>query len=88
MKASQEAVRLFGPEYVNVAVDSRASNGGKFGTIPEESSWKLSPKAAMVYFCENEVCLIRVSLVVFPLLISVGAVDSRWRRVPQLPDRL
>ncbi|KAL2870609.1 O-phospho-L-serine:2-oxoglutarate transaminase [Aspergillus lucknowensis] len=54
LKASQEAARLLGPEYVNVASDARTVNDGKFGKIADESTWKLSPKAAMVYFCENE----------------------------------
>ncbi|RDK42093.1 phosphoserine aminotransferase [Aspergillus phoenicis ATCC 13157] len=54
LKASQEAVRLLGSEYVNVASDSRTVNDGKFGKIADESTWKLSPKAAMVYKCENE----------------------------------
>ncbi|KAG8411272.1 Phosphoserine transaminase [Metarhizium acridum] len=53
-KASAEAVRLFGSEHVNIAVDSRESNGGKFGTIPDGSTWKLSKDAAMVYYCSNE----------------------------------
>jgi hypothetical protein len=34
---------------------SRKVNDGKFGKIPDESTWKLSKKAAMVYMCENEV---------------------------------
>jgi phosphoserine aminotransferase len=60
LKASQEAARLLGPEYVNVAIDSRESNGGNFGTIPEESNWKLTSKkdggkgSAFVYYCDNE----------------------------------
>ncbi|KAL2830615.1 pyridoxal phosphate-dependent transferase [Aspergillus cavernicola] len=54
LKASQEAVRLLGPEYVNVASDARTANDGKFGKIADESTWKLSSKAAMVYLCENE----------------------------------
>jgi len=54
LKASQEAARLMGQEYVNIATDSREINDGKFGKIPEESTWKLSQKAAMVYFCDNE----------------------------------
>ncbi|KID80775.1 uncharacterized protein G6M90_00g005910 [Metarhizium brunneum] len=53
-KAAAEAVRLFGAEHVNIAADSRESNGGKFGTIPDESTWKLSEDAAMVYYCANE----------------------------------
>jgi phosphoserine aminotransferase len=54
LKASQEAARLLGPEHVNIAADSREANGGKFGKIPEESTWKLSKSPAMVYFCDNE----------------------------------
>lgn len=53
-KASAEAERLFGSEYVNIAADSRKTNGGKFGTIPDESTWKLSKEAALVYLCANE----------------------------------
>ncbi len=53
-KAAAEAERLFGPEYVNVVADSRTENGGKFGTIPDESTWKLSKDAALVYYCANE----------------------------------
>jgi phosphoserine aminotransferase len=58
-KASQEAIRLLGPEHVNIVADSRTINEGKFGKIPDESTWKLSKKAAMVYMCENEVGDIR-----------------------------
>ena len=36
------------------ASDARKSNGGKFGVIPDESTWKLSKDAAFVYFCSNE----------------------------------
>lgn len=54
-KASQEAIRLLGPEHVNIAADAKKANDGKFGKIPDESTWKLSKKAAMVYLCENEV---------------------------------
>ncbi|KAI0409005.1 phosphoserine aminotransferase [Xylaria palmicola] len=53
-KAAAEAERLFGPEYVNIVADSRKTNGGKFGTIPDESTWNLSKDAAMVYYCDNE----------------------------------
>ncbi|KAF9891635.1 Phosphoserine transaminase [Aspergillus nanangensis] len=52
--ASQEAVRLLGPEHVNIASDARKVNDGKFGKIADESTWQLSPKPAMVYMCENE----------------------------------
>lgn len=55
LKASQEATRLIGAKYVNVALDSRKSNNGKFGTIPDEKEWKLSSKgSAFVYLCDNE----------------------------------
>lgn len=56
-KASQEAARLMGPRYVNVATDSRKSNNGKWGKIPAESEWSLTKTAggpAMVYYCDNE----------------------------------
>jgi phosphoserine aminotransferase len=54
LKASQEAARLIGPEFVNVATDARKINDGKFGKIPEESTWKLSKNPAMIYYCDNE----------------------------------
>ncbi|KAI9690089.1 MAG: Phosphoserine transaminase [Bogoriella megaspora] len=56
LKASQEAARLVGSEYVNVALDARKANEGKFGKIPSEDQWQLSPadKSAMVYYCDNE----------------------------------
>lgn len=53
-KAVAEAGRLFGSEHVNVVADSRQTNSGKFGTVPDESTWKLSDDAAMVYYCDNE----------------------------------
>ncbi|KAF2842940.1 phosphoserine aminotransferase [Patellaria atrata CBS 101060] len=60
LKASQEAARLVGSEYVNVALDARKVNGGKFGDIPAESEWNLTlskgkgPGAALTYYCDNE----------------------------------
>lgn len=57
LKASQEASRLVGANKINVALDSRKYNDGKFGAIPAESEWKLtkgSTKPAYVYFCDNE----------------------------------
>ncbi len=54
LKASQEAARLIGPEHINIAADARQINDGKFGKIPEESTWKLSKNSAMVYYCDNE----------------------------------
>ncbi|KAJ2990168.1 hypothetical protein NUW58_g3091 [Xylaria curta] len=53
-KASAEGERLLGSKHINIAVDARKANGGKFGTIPDESTWKLSENAALVYFCSNE----------------------------------
>ncbi|KAH6684534.1 pyridoxal phosphate-dependent transferase [Halenospora varia] len=54
LKASQEATRLVGAEHVNIVADSRKVNDGKFGKIPEESTWSLSKNPAMVYYCDNE----------------------------------
>ncbi|KAF2640717.1 phosphoserine aminotransferas-like protein [Massarina eburnea CBS 473.64] len=59
LKASQEAARLVGSKYVNVAVDARKANGGKFGVIPPEDQWRLTPRTsgsgpALAYFCDNE----------------------------------
>lgn len=53
-KASAEGERLLGSKHINIAADARKTNGGKFGTIPDESSWKLSKDAAFVYYCDNE----------------------------------
>jgi phosphoserine aminotransferase len=69
LKAYQEAVRLLGPEYVNVAADARTLNDGKFGKIPDQSTWKLSKDAALVYYCDNET----VDGVEFPEFPSVLA---------------
>jgi len=59
LKASQEATRLVGARHVNVALDARTANDGKFGHIPPESEWSLTPSTsgrgpAFVYFCDNE----------------------------------
>lgn len=54
LKAYQEACRLVGEEHVNLATDARTINDKKFGKIPDESTWKLSKDAAMVYYCDNE----------------------------------
>lgn len=64
LKASQEAANLLEPlgkGFVNVAVDSREANRGKFTTIPDESTWKMTltrkeggKGSAFVYFCDNE----------------------------------
>ncbi|KKZ66027.1 phosphoserine aminotransferase [[Emmonsia] crescens] len=63
LKAMQEAKRLCGERFVNVAVDAREGNGGKFGTIPDEKEWRLTRTRreggkggapAFVYYCDNE----------------------------------
>ena len=61
LKASQEAARLIGAKYVNVAVDARKANNGRFGKIPDENTWSLTPTkkeggtgSAFVYYCANE----------------------------------
>ncbi|RBR03756.1 hypothetical protein FVER53590_04880 [Fusarium verticillioides] len=53
-KASEEAKRLLGPEHVNIVADARQINDGRYGKIPEESTWNLSKDAALVYYCDNE----------------------------------
>lgn len=72
LKAYQEAVRLLGPEYVNLAADSRTINDGKFGKIPDPSTWKLSKDAAMVYYCDNET-VDGVEFPEFPAVLAPGA---------------
>jgi phosphoserine aminotransferase len=54
LKAYQEAKRLLGAEHVNLVVDAREHNDGKFGVIPDQKHWKLSSDAALVYYCDNE----------------------------------
>jgi phosphoserine aminotransferase len=61
LKSSQEAAKLVGSKYVNVALDARKANDGKFGKIPAEDTWSLTPTkreggkgSAFVYFCDNE----------------------------------
>ncbi|KAI0389898.1 phosphoserine aminotransferase [Xylariaceae sp. FL0594] len=54
LKAYQEAGRLIGPEHTNLVVDARTANDGKFGKIPDQSTWKFSKDAAFVYYCDNE----------------------------------
>ncbi|KAI9148077.1 Phosphoserine aminotransferase [Paramyrothecium foliicola] len=53
-KAATEAEPLFGPEHVHIAADNRKKNNGKFGTIPDETTWDLSRDSAVVYLCDNE----------------------------------
>ncbi len=74
LKASQEATRLLGAKHVNVALDARKSNNGKFGKIPDEKEWKLTPKgSAFTYLCDNET----VDGVEFPRFPSSLEDDER-----------
>lgn len=75
-KGSQEAVRLLGADNVNIATDARKINDGKFGKIPEESTWKLSEKPAMVYLCENET-VDGVEFPRFPKVLESKAADDQ-----------
>lgn len=70
-KAAAEAARLIGPQHVNVVADARTVNDGKWGKIPEESAWKLSKDAAMVYYCDNET-VDGVEFPVFPKCLEPG----------------
>lgn len=58
LKASQEATALLEPlgsKFVNIAFDARQGNDGKFGHIPDEETWQLTPTgSAFVYYCDNE----------------------------------
>lgn len=57
LKASQEAARLVGGEYVNIVTDSRKHRDGKFGLIPEQSTWTATSdkeSCALTYYCDNE----------------------------------
>ena len=83
LKASQEAAQLLeplGPNHVNIALDARKSNNGKFGTIPPESTWTLTPssregagpRSAFVYYCDNET----VDGVEFPSFPTILAPSS------------
>lgn len=76
LKAYQEAGRLLGEEYTNLAADARTANGGKFGKIPDQSTWKLSKKPAMIYCCENET----VDGVEFPKFPEALGPDSNGER--------
>ena len=63
LKASQETALMFEPlgkDFVNVALDTRPLSEGKFRTISEGDTWKLTPSnkqassPAFVYYCDNE----------------------------------
>jgi phosphoserine aminotransferase len=70
-KAHAEAIRLVGPEYVNLVADARKINDGKFGKIPDESTWNLSEKPAFVYYCDNET-VDGVEFPAFPASLAPG----------------
>lgn len=76
LKASQEAANLLQPlggHPVNVATDAREKNGGKFGTIPSEDTWQLTPNdCAFVYYCDNET----VDGVEFPQIPEIPASQT------------
>ncbi|KAI0432962.1 phosphoserine aminotransferase [Xylaria sp. FL1042] len=75
-KAAAEAERLFGSEHVNIVADSRKTNG-KFGTIPDESTWNLSKRAALVFYCDNETLILsrKIPIKNFPA-IFFGAQEN------------
>lgn len=58
LKASQEAARLIGKDYVSVVMDAR-NEKKKFGVIPDEKEWegnltKEKRNSALTYYCDNE----------------------------------
>lgn len=85
LKASQEAARLLEPlggNLVNVALDSRTANAGKFGAIPDENTWSLTPTvaqggtgSAFVYYCDNET-VDGVEFPAFPQSLESSSEDS------------
>jgi phosphoserine aminotransferase len=87
LKASQEASRLIGSKYVNVALDARKTNNGKFGKIPAEDSWSLTPTkkeggkgSAFVYFCDNET-VDGVEFPQFPKSLEAQGQDAEDERL-------
>lgn len=87
LKASQEAARLVGAKYVNVALDVKKANGGKFGTIPAEETWSLTPTkkeggkgSAFVYFCDNET-VDGVEFQSFPKSLEAQGQDAEDERL-------
>ncbi|KAJ5825476.1 hypothetical protein N7474_002614 [Penicillium riverlandense] len=87
LKASQEAARLVGAKYVNVALDAKKANGGKFGTIPAEETWSLTPTkkeggngSAFVYFCDNET-VDGVEFQSFPKSLEAQGQDAEDERL-------
>ncbi|KJX99086.1 phosphoserine aminotransferase like protein [Zymoseptoria brevis] len=57
LKASQEAARLVGGEHVNIVTDARKHRDGKFGLVPDNSTWNVTSdndSCAFTYYCDNE----------------------------------
>ncbi|KAF3077652.1 Phosphoserine aminotransferase [Trichoderma lentiforme] len=50
---------------------ARTNNNGNFGIIPDESTWKLSKNAALVYYCDNET-VDGVEFAGFPKILAPG----------------
>lgn len=87
LKASQEAARLIGSKYVNVALDARKANSGKFGKIPSEDTWSLTPTrkeggkgSALLYYCDNET-VDGVEFPLFPKSLQPQGVDEEDERI-------
>ncbi|KAL1963156.1 hypothetical protein VTN77DRAFT_8589 [Rasamsonia byssochlamydoides] len=87
LKASQEAARLVGAKYVNIALDARKANDGKFGKIPPEETWSLTPTrreggkgSAFVYFCDNET-VDGVEFQAFPKILEPQGEDEEDERL-------
>ena len=89
-KASQEAKNLLEPlgkEIVNVALDARKASNGKFGRIPPETEWNLTPTkkeggtgSAFVYYCDNET-VDGVEFPSFPSKLEVQGQDAEDERL-------
>lgn len=87
LKASQEAAKLIGVKYVNVALDARKANDGKFGRIPEEKTWSLTPTkkeggtgSAFVAYCDNET-VDGVEFPGFPQCLEAQGGDEEDERI-------
>ena len=84
LKASQEASNLLEPlgnSFVNVAMDARKANNGKFGNLQPESEWRLTPApkqggkgSAYTYYCDNET-VDGVEFPSFPKILDGGDIS-------------
>lgn len=86
LKASQEAAELLEPlgnDLINIVADGR-QGGGKFGSIPHEDTWNLTPTrncgSAFVYFCSNET-VDSTQLPSFPKCLELRPGDAENERV-------